>query len=107
MQYENISAYVIYDRGENQSYVGRIINEEIRRQRAEEERQHVVEASRNRLLARRSAAWAEAMRRPRNPLSRLRDRLATLWAVAWGTVLCLGEALHLWVPEDERGNRPC
>ena len=89
--------------------VNNVVKQEIQRQNearcAEMERQQArsetIEASRNRLLAEQLAATRRALYR-RPPLGkRIRNRIADIWAVCIGTVIVLGEALGLWVYEEE------
>lgn len=89
--------------------VNNVVKQELQRQdearRAEMERQQArsetIEASRNRLLAEQLAATRRALYR-RPPLGkRIRNRIADIWAVCIGTVIVWGEALGLWVYEEE------
>ena len=89
--------------------VNNVVKQELQRQdearRAEMERQQArsetIEASRNRLLAEQLAATRRALYR-RPPLGkRIRNRIADIWAVCIGTVIVLGEALGLWVYEED------
>ena len=84
---------------DHQAYIDHVVKEEVKRQRAEAERAHVVEASRDRLLARKSAEVERRLNHRRGLFRRLCDRLADAWAMAWAMVICYGEALHLWVYE--------
>lgn len=89
--------------------VNGIVRQEIRRQReaearamaAEHARGETIEASRNRLLAEQLAATRRALYR-RPPLGkRIRNRIADIWAVFIGTIIVWGEALGLWVYEED------
>ena len=85
--------------------VNGLVKQEIERQNAAREaeyaRNQTIEESRNRLLAEQLAATRRALYR-RPPLGkRIRNRIADIWAVCIGTVIVLGEALGLWVYEEE------
>lgn len=105
-----MTATVIRGNGEGVDViVNGIVKQEIRRQQEAEAEQRAataarsetIEASRNRLLAEQLAATRRALYR-RPPLGkRIRNRIADIWAVCIGTVIVLGEALGLWVYEEE------
>lgn len=71
--------------------MNRIVREEIRKQqarrRAETERARTVEASRDRLLARRLAALNKVINRKPNALKRFTGAVANAWAMVWAVAL--------------------
>lgn len=69
--------------------------------KSQQEQAKTVEHSRNRLLARQSAELNGRLNSRRGPLRRLWSRLGDAWALAWGIIIVWGEALHLWVREDD------
>lgn len=84
---------------DHQAYIDHVVKEEVKRQRAESERAQVVEASRDRLLACKSAEVERRLNHRRGLFRWLCDRLEDAWALAWAMIICYGEALHLWVYE--------
>lgn len=78
-----------------------VVREEIRKQqarrRAETERARTVEASRDRLLARRLAALNKRLNRKPNALRRLVGRLAASWAMAYAVLLYWPTMLLNWL----------
>ena len=77
-----------------------VVREEIRKQqakrRAETERACAVEASRNRLLARRLTALNKVINRRPNLFKRLWAPVARAWELSWGVWHCAPEIFLNW-----------
>ena len=78
-----------------------VVREEIRKQqakrRAETERARTVEASRDRLLARRLAALNNVINRKPNALHRLTGAVAASWAMVYAFLLYWPTMLLNWL----------
>ena len=78
-----------------------IVREEIRKQqakrRAETERARTVEASRDRLLARRLTCLSRRLNRKPNALQRLVEPFAEVWAQTWAVIFYWPDMLLTWL----------
>lgn len=93
------AATVIRGSGECQVYINGIVSAEMKRQqemmRAERERTRMVEASRDKLLCHNLENINHRMRRRRNPIRRMWERLVNAWAMGWAVLICWAEMAGL------------
>lgn len=101
-----MTATVIRGNGEGVDViVNGIVKQELQRQneRRDAERQHanLVETRRNQMLQERATAMRKKIFGKRGMIRKALDRLDTAYCIVLGTVIVLGEALGLWVYEED------